>query len=384
MPTGVPPLRVTGIDLIPIRVTARTVWLIVQLRTDAGLSGLGEASDAFGFANTTVEDVARMRSQLQAFFELVDGRSPFEIESYRELGEPAARQGLVAATAFSAIEQALWDLAGKALDKPTHALLGGKVHSALPVYANINRSTDPRMPEDFALTAKRAASDGFRAIKAAPFDGFPPLGSSESQIARAIDMGIASVAAMREALGPDISIMIDCHAFFTVDQAVRIAERLEPYALSWYEEPVMPERVDDTLAIKRRIRQPMAGGELLFGVSGFADLVRRHAVDTIMPDVKHCGGLLELTRIAAMAADQGVMVAPHNPSGPVSTAASLQACAGMKNVSFLELQYGEVSWRSEVVIPGERFVGGLIEVSDRPGLGVSLNEATIRANALAL
>ena len=103
-----------------------------------------------------------------------------------------------------------------------------------------------------------------------------------------------------------------------------------------------------------------------------------------MPDVKHCGGLLEMTRIAAMAADEGVMVAPHNPSGPVSTAASVQVCAGMKNVNYLELQYGEVGWRSEVVVPVERFVDGTIEIPDRPGFGVALNDEVIRARSLAL
>ena len=138
------------------------------------------------------------------------------------------------------------------------------------------------------------------------------------------------------------------------------------------------------MAIKRRIKQPMAGGEVLFGLSGFGPLVRRHAVDTIMPDVKHCGGLLELTRIAAMAADEGILVAPHNPSGPISTAASVQVCAGMKNVNYLELQYGEVGWRSDVVSPAEQFVDGTIEIPDRPGFGVSLNDDVIRARSLAL
>src|SRR5262245_10292891 len=105
--TAIPQLRVTGIELLSVRATSRTVWLIVRLRTDGGLEGLGEASDAFGFANTTAEDTARMRAQLAAFFNLIDGRSPFEIESYRQRGEAMARQGLVAATAFSASEQAL-------------------------------------------------------------------------------------------------------------------------------------------------------------------------------------------------------------------------------------------------------------------------------------
>jgi galactonate dehydratase len=381
---AVPRLRVTGFELRPVRATTRTVWLFVRLTTDTGLTGLGEASDAFGFANTTADDAARMRRELQTFFSLIEGRSPFEIESYRQRAAQMARKGLVSATAFSAIEQALWDLAGQALEVPTYVLLGGKVRSGLPVYANINRATNPRTPDGFAAAAQRASADGFKTIKAAPFDGFPPPGSPADQIARAIDVGIDSVRAMRAAVGPTIGIMIDCHSFFDVEQSVAVADRLGPYDLTWYEEPVPPERVDDTVAIHRRIKQPMAGGEVLFGLSGFSPLVRRHAVDTIMPDVKHCGGLLEMTRIAAMAADEGVMVAPHNPSGPVSTAASVQVCAGMKNVNYLELQYGEVSWRSEVVVPVERFVDGTIEIPDRPGLGIALNEDVIRSRSLAI
>jgi len=379
-----PQLRITSFELLPIRATYRTVWLVVLLKTDSGLVGLGEASDAFGFANTTSDDATRMRAQLSSFFELINGRSPFEIESYRQRGEAIARKGLVPATAFSAIEQALWDLAGKALDVPTYVLLGGKVRDALPVYANINRATDPRTPAGFAAAAKRAVADGFRAIKAAPWDGFPPPGSPDAEIARAVDSGIASTAAMREAVGPDVAIMVDCHSFFDVERAVRVAAQLERYNLTWYEEPVAPEKVDDTVAIRRRIRQNMAGGETLFGLSGFAPLVRRKAVDTIMPDVKHCGGLLELTRIAAMAAEEGVMVAPHNPSGPVSTAASVQVCAGMKNVNYLELQYGEVGWRPDMLVPSERFINGTIQVPDRPGFGIELNETPIRARALPL
>src|SRR5690606_24488093 len=132
-------------------------------------------------------------------------------------------------------------------------------------------------------------------------------------------------------VGRDVDIMIDCHSFFDVERAVQVAQRLEPLDLAWYEEPVAPDRVDETLAIKGRIRQPMAGGELLYGLSGFVPLIRRGAFDVIMPDVKHCGGLRELTHIAAAAAGERIAVAPHNPSGPVSTAASVQACAGMAN-----------------------------------------------------
>lgn len=379
---AVPRLRVTGIDLLPVRASSRTVWLNVRLRTDSGLVGLGEASDAFGFANTTRDNATTMRAQLQAFFELIDGKSPFDVEAYRQRGEPMARKDLVAATAFSAIEQALWDLAGKALDVPTYTLFGGKVRDRLPAYANINRAATPRTPDGFAAAARRAVRDGFRAIKAAPFDGFPPPGSAAGDIARAVDAGIASLVAMRDAAGPAVDIMVDCHSFFDVALAVRVAERIEAVKLAWYEEPVAPDNVDDTLAIKSRIRQPMAGGELLFGVSGFTPLIRRRAFDVIMPDVKHCGGLLELTRIAAMADADSVTVAPHNPSGPVSTAATVQVCAVLRNFRLLEFQWGEAAWRADVLQPAERFVNGSIAVPSRPGFGVELNDRVVRAHPI--
>ena len=161
-----------------------------------------------------------------------------------------------------------------------------------------------------------------------------------------------------------------------------VAERLEPYKLSWYEEPVAPERTDETLEIHKSIRQQMAGGELLFGVSGFAQLCQRRAVDVIMPDVKHCGGLLEMTRIAAMASAEGVSVAPHNPSGPVSTAATVQICSGMKNFRLLELQWGETAWRSDLVTPPEKFAQGSIHVPRRPGFGIELNSKLVKAHPL--
>ena len=265
---AVPKLRLTGVELRPVRATSRTVWLFVRLVTDAGLVGLGEASDAFGFANTTSADAARMRAELDRFFALVEGRSPFEIESYRQRGESMARQGLVPATAFSAIEQAMWDLAGKALDVPTYVLLGGKVRTTIPVYANINRATNPRTPDGFAAAARRAVADGFRAIKAAPFDGFPPRASgSRGDRPCHRRRHRRRARAMRAAVGPSVAIMIDCHSFFDVEQSVAVADRLAPYDLTWYEEPVPPERVDDTVAIRRRIKQPMAGGEVLFGLS---------------------------------------------------------------------------------------------------------------------
>jgi galactonate dehydratase len=378
-----PSVRVTAFELIPVRATERTVWLIVRLKTDRGLTGLGEASDAFGFANTSKQDAARIESELGKFFGLIQGRPLFEIEAYRQKGEPVAiAGGLIAATAYSAIEQALWDLTGQTLDVPAYELFGGKVRDSLEVYANVNRVTKPRTPEGFAASARRAVEDGFRAVKGAPFDGFPKPGSGAGEIRKAVDLGIACVAALRQAIGPDVALMVDCHSNFDVPLAQSVARSLEPYHLAWYEEPVAPERIEETVEIHRSIRQPMAAGEMLFGIKGFAPLCRRRAVDVIMPDVKHCGGLLEMTRIASMARADGVAVSPHNPSGPVSTAANVQIGAGMANFRILELQWGEIGWRSELVLPEERFVHGSISVPARPGLGIQLNDKVARAHPL--
>jgi len=379
-----PKLRMMDIELFPVRASERTVWLFVRLLTDAGLTGLGEASDAFGFANTSAADAARMKSELRRFFELIKGESPFEIGEYRRRGfSLAAIGGLVSATAFSAIEQAMWDVSGKALGVPVYTLFGGKLRESLPVYANINRATTKRTPEGFAATARAAVEDGFRAVKGAPWDGFPPAGSPDSAIEAAVENGIACSVAMREAVGPDIDVMVDCHSFFDVALAERVAHRLEPLRLGWYEEPVAPERIEETREIRKRIQQDMAAGEILFGVSEFAPLSRNKTVDVIMPDVKHCGGLLELTHIAAAAEQDGVLVAPHNPSGPVSTAASAQVASVLGNFKLLEFQWGEAAWRRDVIEPPEQFEAGKMRVSARPGLGIQLNDRVIRSKPSA-
>lgn len=367
-----PAVKITSVELWPVKATERTVWLLLRLRSDAGVDGLGEASDAFGISGTTAENVVRMQMELDRQFAGLRGRAPFDVEYFRQ---NTTLGNLLARTVHSALEQAMWDMAGKVLDVPVYALLGGKVRDRLPVYANINRTTKPRTPAGFAATAKRAVAEGFRALKLAPWDNFV---DSEAFVAQGVDC----LFAVREAVGKDVKIMTDCHSFFTVERAVAVAKRLEPVGLDWYEEPVAPERTAETLAIRKGIRQEMAGGEFLFGVGGFAPLCREKAVHVIMPDVKHFGGMLEMTRIAAMAAVFGVTVAPHNPTGPVATAASVQLCAGMKNFRILELQWGEVSWRGELVRPAERFVDGTIAVPEGPGFGVTLNEALAREKRL--
>ena len=371
---AVPKVEIKDFTLWPVRATARTVWLVVQVRTLQGISGLGEASDAFGFAATTAAQGREMEAMLGRFVGLMVGRSPLEINVFRKVGEPLARSGgMVAATAYSAVEQALWDLAGQALGVPTATLFGGPLRTRMLMYANINRATTERTPSGFAATAKRAVEEGFRAVKAAPWDGYPEVTAEE---------GIACTEAIRMAVGTGVYVMVDCHSLFSVAEAVRVARRLEGVKLRWYEEPVAPEKVAETVAIGKQIRQPIAGGEMLFGVDGFTPLCREHSVAVIMPDVKHCGGMLALTHIAAMAAGYGVLVAPHNPSGPVSTAATGQAAAGLSNCEILEMQWGEVGWRGELVAPAEQFIKGEMVLGKRAGLGIGWNEDLARRNRL--
>jgi galactonate dehydratase len=362
--------KIQGYTLWPVRATPRTVWLIVQLQTDSGISGLGEASDAFGFSSTSAVQAREMEQTLAQFAGLMQGRSVFEIAHYRKVGEPLARAGgLLAATAYSAVEQALWDLAGQALGVPTHTFFGGTIRATIPLYANINRATTDRSPTGFATSAQKAVAEGYRALKAAPWDGYPQVTAAH---------GIACTKAIRAAVGQSVDVMVDVHSNFTVAEAVRVAKELEPERLRWYEEPVAPEKVAETVAIARQIPQPIAGGEFLFGVSGFLPLCQAKAAAVIMPDVKHCGGLLALTQIAAMAEAHRVSIAPHNPSGPVATVASLHATAGLRNCEILELQWGEVPWRGELLAPAERVTAGQIEIPKRPGFGISWNEQVAR------
>jgi len=364
-------LSISGMELVAVRATARTTWLFLRLMTNQGLTGLGEVS--LGGRTEFPE--------LEYFFDLVRNESPFRIEQYRQRGWGMAATGdRVQAAAFSGLEQAQWDLVGKALDASVSDLFGGRLRDEIPVYANINRATTDRSPEGFAANARAAANDGFKAIKAAPFDYFrsSSLTGTPAEITAAADRGVSCVAAMRAAVGSEVAIKIDAHSRFDVSLSIEVARRLEPYNLSWYEEPIPPEQVDDTKTIHDAIKQPMAGGEFLFGMVGFAPLCEQHAVDVVMPDVKYCGGLLEARRIATVADLHGVAVSPHNPSGPVATAASVQLCAAMSNFDILEHQWGEVPWRGNILDPPERFEAGHILVPDAPGFGVELNEAVLR------
>lgn len=363
---------VAGLELISVPVDSSPAvklgegWLFVRVRTDAGLVGVGEASQA-GNAMVRAYLANRLAPALR-------GRDPTRIEPL--VGELlAAASGRAAATAVSAVEQCLWDLWGQSLGQPIWALLGGRYRDRIPLYANVNRGTRDRSADAFAASARGAVADGFRAVKCAPFDGVDCRRPDRAANAAGIRLGIERVAAVRAAVGPEVRVMVDCHGRFDVATALLVARELEGLSLAWLEEPVPEADLDGLERIRDRAAMPIAGAESLIGRAGFWETVRRRTLDVIMPDVKHAGGILEARKIAAMAEAARIAVSPHNPSGPVSTMASVHLAASIPNFLALEYPWGEADWRGRLLAPAEVVVGGEIEVPARPGLGFALDEA---------
>lgn len=357
-------------DLAVFRYTVnrRGDWIVVRLHASGGLTGLGDASHG-GHDDETVR-------YLRRFLDLLRGRSIFDIEWFAQavagqLGATRAPQAYVAA---SALEQCLWDLAGQALGVPTYDLFGGRVQSRIPLYANINRSTDPRTPEGFARMAGAAIDDGFDAIKLAPFDEMPAGLTDRAAIERFTREGIACARAVRDAIGPSRKLLIDAHSHFGLADGIELARRLQPLDLYWLEEVTPADPVADLAAINRSAPMPTAGGEAIHGVVGFYPYITAEAVDIVMPDVKICGGMLELRKIAAIAEGAGLSVSPHGPASPVGTLAAAHVAATLPNFTILEHAYGEVPWRAELLDPPERIDRSSLTLGDAAGFGISLNE----------
>lgn len=375
---------ITDLQLHIVRVNQRGDWYFVELKTNKRISGLGECSHAF--SKSLLGGEQQVETEIKHFFELIKGKSPFNIELYRQQGFRLADNKLKR-TVFSGIEQALWDLCGNTLGVPTYALLGGKLRDKLRVYANINRATNERDANgrrpvsSFKKNAEQAVKDGFSALKLAPFDEMRPLHSaSKQQIQEDIEHAIKCIEGVRNVVGKNVDVLIDVHSHLDVPLSIDTAKRLEQYNLYWFEEPVDPDKYhEETKSIRRSISQTLAGGEAIFGRQGYAELLQQQALGIIMPDVKHCGGLLELKQIAAMAEVAGdISVAPHNPSGPIATAASVAVCATISNFNILEYAFGEVPWSSDLIRPRENFEKGYLAVSDAPGTGIALNYDLIK------
>lgn len=360
-------MRIARVESRAVHVNHRGDWILVRVETEDGLVGWGEASHS-GDDNAT-------RAVVESLARRAVGRSIVDVEAIVQ-PTAAVQRGIVYAAAASGLEQALWDAIGKALGQPVHNLLGGRLRDRLRLYANVNRHVVARAPASYARAAEAAVAEGFTAVKCAPFDGVGWQTLDEPDGRDALAAGLERVRAIRRAIGPDVDLLVDCHWRFDVPSCLRVAEALAPERLFWLEDPVAGDDPTQLLQVKARLGTRLTGGERLLGRAGFRPLLERHAVDVVMPDLKHVGGILEGKKIAAMAETYGVAVAPHSPAGPVATAAGVQLCATLPNFLILEHAWGEVPWRAEL-IGGEPIVDGYYLLPDRPGLGVDVDEALL-------
>ena len=362
---------ITGIDIDAVHVNHRGDWLFVHVNTDEGIRGLGELRPGNAYEGAV--------GAVRALAEKLTGTDPRRIREVCEAGSQGD-PGRDEVCALSAVEEALWDLLGKSLGVPLHALFGGAVRDSIRLYANINRATTDRTPEGFARNAAAAAVDGFDAVKLAPFDGLP----RDVNSARDAETGIACMRAVREAIGPDVDLLVDCHSRFTVKGALEVADALRDLDLFWYEQPTPETDLDDVIRIKEQCGIPIAGGEQRVFSSAFGEVMARGAMDMVMPDVGIVGGIGELRKVADMGEAFGVATAPHGPFGPVELAAGIEAMAAQTGFLILEYAWGEAPWRSELTLPAERIENGRVRLSDRPGLGLELNPEVVDAHRVDL
>jgi len=367
-------LRITGIELLGVNVTPKTNWCFLLVRAEGGLTGIGECTLADHEALLEAEARRIAPSLLGA-----DARARNRIARLL----PHAPGGLVTQAVASALEQALWDLAGQAEGRPIHDLLGGALRASVPLYANINRGADPRTPEGFADAARRAVAAGFPAVKLAPFEPMVWEDAADRAQRAAYAQGLARIAAVREAVGPAVDVMVDAHWRFSPGGAAGLVRDVAPFGLFWLECPVSEAnhaaiRAIRSLANDRGMR--LAGAETLAGLGAYRTVIEAGCYDVLMPDIKYAGGHEEIRRIAALAQTAGVEIAPHNPTGPVCHAHSLHLCATLPNLLPLEVQFGETD-RFFTLAPGHdlRFGPGEARLPAAPGLGVALDEAGARA-----
>jgi len=369
-------VKIVDLDVVRVGVNRRGDWLFVRITTDEGLTGIGEASHGGGAGRDEIVSAILIH---QCRPRLV-GKDPSAVVAATSALWPLG-DGLPGATAVSACEQALWDLAGQAAGLPVHRLFGGPVRASIPLYANINRATVERTPDGFAHNAGAAVGEGFRAVKCAPFDGMDQRRVRDRDQRERLAAGLACVAAVRDAVGPDVDVLVDCHSHFDVPTALEVAAELRRLGVTWFEEPLPSSDLDGLARLRAAVPDlELIGGETLFGLAGFWPYLTAGLWDVIMPDVKHCGGIAALVEIARVAESRGVAVSPHNPSGPVAAVASAQAAAAMPQLRALEHAWGEVPWRERLLVPAERIVDGHYVLPEGPGLGITLDDAVVAAH----
>jgi len=373
---SLPKLKVDRLEVFRVKVNRRGNWTIVRLHTSCGLTGLGDTSQSGKDEGTL--------AYLKQFSELLRGRSIFDIEWFRKATASVILPGgASAAVAASALEQALWDIQGKVFSVPAYELFGGRIQDRIRIYANINRSTEDRTPDGFARMAEKAINASFDAVKLAPFDEMPRGLSDKAQIEHFTQFGIDCGKAVRQVIGSNRDLLIDGHSHFTLEDSLELARRLEPLHLYWLEEVTPAIPIQNLATVTKAATMTTAGGESIHGVAGFYPYIKAEAVGVVMPDVKVCGGMLELKKIAALAEGAGLIASPHGPASPVGNVTAAHVIATIPNFNILEFSFGEVPWRAELIDPPEQVTDSALVLSRRPGLGIELNEKTAAKHAVS-
>ena len=357
-------MKVTGIKTY-ICDAYRTNWVFVKVLTDEGITGVGEATLEYR-EPTVVQAIKELERYLV-------GKDPHNIEAFwsQMYRDAYWRGGVVLMSALAGVEMALWDIKGKALGVPVYQLLGGKVRDSIKCYANA-WFAGAKKPEEFATMAKIAVQNGFSGLKWDPF-GKAFMHIEKKDLHEAIDC----IAAVKDAVGDQVHLIIEGHGRFNVPTAVRIGNMLEPFDILWFEEPIPPDDKEGIAWVRKKIATPVSGGERLYSRWEYLDYLRMECADFWQPDVSHAGGISEVRKIAAMAEAHHIAVCPHNPSGPVANAASLQLAACMPNFILLETMATDIPYRKDITTEEVRFENSEMFIPDNPGLGLDINEEAI-------
>ncbi|MEW1807893.1 mandelate racemase/muconate lactonizing enzyme family protein [Pseudarthrobacter sp. NPDC080039] len=364
-------MRITNLDTVVVDFY-RTNLIFVRLSTDEGFTGIAEAT-LEGQEQAVVGAVAVLATA-------VVGKDPTRIsQTIYELNRDAYwRGGPVSMTALSALEMTMWDVSARALGVPVHRMLGGQVRDRVRAYAN-GWFSGAATPDDFAEAAVQTVAQGFRGLKWDPFEA-ADLFLEPRDLRRMLE----PVAAVREAVGDDVELFIEGHGRFDVPTAIRVARELEQFQPVFFEEPCPPDGIEALVEVRSKSPVAIAAGERWMGRNMFIPALARNAVDYIQPDVTHAGGLLELSFLSTLAAAHYVPFAPHNPSGPLSTAATLQLGATLPNFRYLEIMATDVPWRRD--ISDERLqltAEGDVLIPDGVGLGIELDYDAIAEHPFA-
>jgi galactonate dehydratase len=338
-------------------------YLFVTVHTDSGLVGLGE-SGAWGFLEASAQAV-------ETFKRYLIGEDPLKIEHHWQyLYRWTHFRGAAIMGALSAIDIALWDIAGKHVDVPVHQLLGGPTRDRARVYAHVFGQSRNELVQG-VIAAKE---QGFTAVgHLTPFTDAPRDQPASGTHVHMIREAVESVRQYREAVGDDVDLCIEIHRRLTPAEAVVLARGIEPFHPFFYEDPTLPDNLDAMSAIAEKIHIPIATGERLHTIFEFDMLLARGAVQYVRPDVCLCGGISGAKKIAALAEARYVQVVPHNPLGPVSTAACLQLAACIPNFALQEYPLGEdIPPKSDIVTRPLTRDGGYLMIPEGPGIGMDL------------